>query len=59
MARPSLADRHGSFRGTNRVLPDVALTAAGHDGYVIEQAGSLYLVGGTSASTPSFAGSWP
>jgi hypothetical protein len=37
-------------------LPDVSLSAAGHDGYAVEQEGSLYLVGGTSASTPSFAG---
>jgi subtilase family serine protease len=42
--------------GTARLTPDVSLTAAGHDGYVIELGGSLYLVGGTSASTPSFAG---
>jgi len=39
-----------------RLTPDVSLTAAGHDGYVVEQEGSLYLVAGTSASTPSFAG---
>jgi hypothetical protein len=38
------------------LTPDVALTAAGHDGYLIEQEGAMYLVGGTSASTPSFAG---
>jgi subtilase family serine protease len=37
-------------------VPDVSLTAAGHDGYLVEQEGGLYLVGGTSASTPSFAG---
>ena len=54
-ARPAWQTGTGAS-GTNRVLPDVALTAAGHDGYVIEQAGSLYLVGGMSASTPSFAG---
>ena len=42
--------------GTARLTPDVALSAAGHDGYVIEQEGGLYLVGGTSAATPSFAG---
>ncbi|HTX34179.1 MAG TPA: protease pro-enzyme activation domain-containing protein [Bryobacteraceae bacterium] len=40
----------------HRYLPDVALSAAGHDGYLIVQEGSLYLVGGTSASSPSFAG---
>ncbi|MGC1371683.1 MAG: S53 family peptidase [Candidatus Sulfotelmatobacter sp.] len=39
-----------------RDVPDVALTAAGHDGYLIFQNGGLYTVGGTSAATPSFAG---
>lgn len=44
-----------------RDLPDVSLTAAPHDGYVLcvqsscEQ-GEVLIVGGTSASTPSFAG---
>ncbi|HTV59462.1 MAG TPA: Ig-like domain repeat protein [Verrucomicrobiae bacterium] len=44
-----------------RDLPDVSLTAALHDGYVLcvdescEQ-GDVVLVGGTSASAPSFAG---
>jgi hypothetical protein len=48
-----------------RDLPDVSLTAATHDAYVLCLEGScvpdesgnieLYLVGGTSASTPSFA----
>jgi hypothetical protein len=44
-----------------RDLPDVSLTAAGHDPYLLcfqyscEQ-GRLYGVGGTSASAPSFAG---
>ena len=42
--------------GHHRYLPDVSLTAAGHDGYIIEQEGGLYVVGGTSASSPSFAG---
>ena len=44
-----------------RHLPDVSLTAAGHDGYAICfqgscDSGGVYLVGGTSASSPSFAG---
>jgi pseudomonalisin len=39
-----------------RDVPDVSLTAAGHDGYLIVQNGSLYVVGGTSAASPSFAG---
>jgi hypothetical protein len=55
-ARPSWQTGLGVPGGAMRATPDVSLTAAGHDGYVIEQEGSLYLVGGTSASTPSFAG---
>jgi pseudomonalisin len=55
-SRPSWQAGTGVPAGSTRVLPDVSLTAAGHDGYLIEQEGSLYLVGGTSASTPSFAG---
>lgn len=39
-----------------RDVPDVSLTAAGHDGYVIVQSGSMMAIGGTSASAPSFAG---
>ncbi len=44
-----------------RYVPDVALTAAGHDGYLVIQGhtstvSGLGAVGGTSASSPSFAG---
>ena len=39
-----------------RAVPDVAVTAAAHDGYVIYENGSYYVVSGTSASSPSFAG---
>jgi pseudomonalisin len=39
-----------------RDVPDVALTASTYDGYVIYMNGGLYLIGGTSAATPSFAG---
>ena len=38
-----------------RDVPDVSLTAAGYDGYLIYQNGGLYVVGGTSASSPSVA----
>ncbi|ABF39455.1 protease [Candidatus Koribacter versatilis Ellin345] len=43
-----------------RDLPDVSLTAAGHDGYVLCfggscESGGIYTVGGTSASAPAFA----
>ena len=54
--RPSWQTGAGVPAGATRLTPDVSLSAAGHDGYVVEQEGSLYLVGGTSASTPSFAG---
>ena len=39
-----------------RDVPDVSLSAAGHDGYLIEMNGGEYVVGGTSAASPSFAG---
>jgi subtilase family serine protease len=54
--RPAWQTGAGVPAGTLRLVPDVSLTAAGHDGYLVEQEGGLYLVGGTSASTPSFAG---
>jgi Pro-kumamolisin, activation domain/Bacterial Ig-like domain (group 3) len=40
-----------------RDVPDISLTASGaHDGYLIYVSGGLMSVGGTSASSPSFAG---
>jgi hypothetical protein len=47
--------------GTNaangmRAVPDVALSAASHDGYIIVEDGSFWAIGGTSAASPSFAG---
>jgi uncharacterized protein (TIGR03437 family) len=39
-----------------RDVPDVALSAAVHDPYLVVNEGSLIAVGGTSASSPSFAG---
>ncbi len=39
-----------------RDVPDVSLTAASHDGYLVQISGNLYVIGGTSASSPSFAG---
>ena len=38
-----------------RDLPDISATAAVHDGYVIQIQGMMFLVGGTSASTPAMA----
>jgi hypothetical protein len=55
---PSLHIPNDGFRD----LPDVSLTAAGHDPYLICYEGScttqgvLYGIAGTSASAPSFAG---
>jgi hypothetical protein len=54
--RPAWQTAPGVPSGTARLTPDVSLTAAGHDGYLMEMEGGLYLIGGTSASTPSFAG---
>ena len=40
-----------------RDVPDVSLTASGaHDGYLIVSGGQLMAIGGTSASSPAFAG---
>lgn len=39
-----------------RAVPDVALAAAEHDGYVVAENGSHWVVSGTSVAAPSFAG---
>jgi hypothetical protein len=39
-----------------RDVPDLSLSAAGHDGYIIIMNGQEFVVGGTSASTPVLAG---
>lgn len=39
-----------------RAVPDVSATAAGHDGYIIAENGGYYVIGGTSAASPSLAG---
>ena len=55
-AKPSWQVGTGVPGDGKRDVPDVSLTAAGHDGYLIEMSGSLGVVGGTSAASPSFAG---
>jgi len=55
-AKPSWQTGSGVPADGKRDVPDVSLTSAGHDGYLIYQSGGLYVVGGTSASAPSFAG---
>jgi pseudomonalisin len=54
-SKPSWQTGTGVPADGKRDVPDVALTAAGHDGYIIAQEGSFYVVGGTSAASPSFA----
>ncbi|MFZ0320899.1 MAG: S53 family peptidase [Candidatus Sulfotelmatobacter sp.] len=55
-AKPSWQAGAGVPADGKRDVPDVSLSAAGHDGYLIYQNGALYVVGGTSAAAPSFAG---
>ena len=55
-AKPAWQAGTGVPADGKRDVPDVALSAAGHDGYLICQEGGLYVVGGTSAAAPSFAG---
>jgi pseudomonalisin len=55
-AKPAWQAGTGVPADGRRDVPDVAFTAAGHDGYLIYQNGGLYVVGGTSAASPSFAG---
>ena len=55
-AKPSWQTGTGVPADGKRDVPDVSLSAAGHDGYLMYQSGGLYVVGGTSASSPSFAG---
>jgi subtilase family serine protease len=39
-----------------RDVPDISLTAAAHDGYIVAMNGGLYVFRGTSAASPSMAG---
>ena len=55
-SKPSWQSGTGVPADGKRDVPDVALTAAAHDGYLIYQNGALYVVAGTSAASPSFAG---
>jgi hypothetical protein len=55
-SKPSWQVAPGVPADGKRDIPDVALTAATHDGYLVYQGGKLGAVGGTSAASPSFAG---
>ena len=55
-AKPAWQNVSGVPADGARDVPDVALSAAGHDGYLIYMNGGLAVVSGTSAASPSFAG---
>jgi pseudomonalisin len=55
-SKPSWQTGTGVPADGRRDVPDVALTAAGHDAYLVSLNGAFYAVSGTSAATPSFAG---
>ena len=57
-AQPAWQAEVSGARAANgmRAVPDVALSAADHDGYMTVENGSFAIVSGTSASAPSFAG---
>lgn len=55
-AKPPWQTGAGVPADGKRDVPDVSLASAGHDGYLIYQNGGLYVVGGTSAASPSLAG---
>ena len=54
--KPSWQTGTGVPADGKRDVPDVSLSAAIHDGYLVTVGGKLYVAGGTSASAPSFAG---
>ena len=56
VSKPAWQAGPGVPNDNARDVPDVAFSAALHDGYYITYRGSNGYVGGTSASTPSFAG---
>ena len=54
--KPSWQAGPGVSADGRRDVPDVSLTAAAHDGYLVRLADGLYVFRGTSAGAPSFAG---
>jgi uncharacterized protein (TIGR03437 family) len=54
--RPAWQNGPGVPNDTARHIPDISLTAAAHDAYLITYMGSNVGVAGTSASTPAMAG---
>jgi len=53
--KPSWQTGSGVPTDNKRYVPDVSLTASGHDGYIIVMDGQEYSVGGTSAASPAMA----
>ena len=55
-AKPSWQAGPGVPADGKRDVPDISLAASTHDGYLVIENGYLYVIGGTSASSPAFAG---
>ena len=55
-AKPVWQVSPGVPADNKRDVPDVSLSASGHDAYLVQTQGALYAISGTSASSPSFAG---
>jgi subtilase family serine protease len=55
-SKPSWQASPGVPADGKRDVPDVSLSAAGHDGYLVQTQGALMAMSGTSASSPAFAG---
>jgi uncharacterized protein (TIGR03437 family) len=55
-SKPAWQTGPGTQIDASRDVPDVSFSAAGHDAYLINYAGSIAAVAGTSCGTPSMAG---
>ena len=55
-SKPAWQSGPGVPADGQRDVPDVSMTAAAHDAYLMFYEGNLVGIGGTSAATPSFAG---
>ncbi len=55
-SKPTWQNGPGVPADNARHVPDVSLSAAGHDGYMVTYSGVNVVVSGTSASAPSMAG---
>ena len=55
-AKPAWQSSPGVPADGKRAVPDVALSAAGHDSYLVQTQGAIHAISGTSAASPAFAG---